>query len=173
MNVNTWIENHACLKIFFEHGGRVAATADHEMTELIKYRNEAAHGSINIEDLPGLDFLYEFCDFVSAVCEALSERVQLTGLERMMSEGMAENRGKVSECLRSDLVLVGNVIGKFSVGDTIYLCGKDYCMTRSIENLQVSDSNMNSVDFGQRAELGIEINMPGRKKAAIVLIKSQ
>lgn len=169
-NINAWIDKHRSIKKFFDEGERLAASAEHEMLELIKYRNDAAHGSIHIDDLLGLDYLYEFCDFVSAICEAISERVQLNGIECLIDNGIAERRGKVAECIKSDEVLIGMMTGKFFVGDTIYLCGDDYCIAREIINLQVEGVDHAEVSLLEPTELGLAIDKPGRKKASIIVI---
>jgi hypothetical protein len=171
-NVDAWIEKHRSVIAFFLKDGRLTASAEHEIKELIEYRNDAAHGSINIDELPGLDYLFEFCDFVSAICEALSERVQLTGLECLINAGRALRRGKVSECIKSDLVLISKVTGSFKVGDTIYLCGDGYCMARYIVGLQVDDIDHSEVSLVEPTELGFAIDKPGRKKAGIITINS-
>lgn len=170
VNVDVWIEKHRCVKEFFKTDGRLAGSAEHEMIELIGYRNDAAHGSINVDELPGLDYLFEFCDFVSAICEALSERVQMTGLERLIASGHAEQRGKVSECLKSDMVVIANVSGDFKVGDTIYLCSDVFCMARTIINIQVNGINKLDVSLVEEAELGFAIDKPGRNRATVITI---
>ncbi len=169
-DVDSWIEKHRCIRAFFDKDRRLGASAEHEMVELIEYRNDAAHGSINIDDLPGLDYLFEFCDFISAVCEALSERAQLIGLECLIDSGAAEPRGKVSECIKSNRVLISEVTGAFTVGDIIYLCGDEYCMARSIMSLQIEGIDHPKVSLTEPTELGFAINEPGRKKARIITI---
>ena len=74
--VTTWVEQHRAVTAFFTSGGRLTASATSEMVELIKYRNDAAHGSIDISDILHLNVLIEFCEFVGVVCEALAERIQ-------------------------------------------------------------------------------------------------
>ena len=171
-NIDTWIEKHRSLTAFFQKGGRLAGSAEHEMKELIEYRNDAAHGSINVDELPGLDYLFEFCDFVSAICEALSERVQLTGLEHLLKGGRAQQRGRASECLKNGMVLIGAVTGNFKVGDTIFLCGNDYCVSRSIQGLQIDDVAHSEVSLANPKEVGFAIDKPGRKNASIVMLNS-
>ncbi|MFO0237755.1 MAG: HEPN domain-containing protein [Betaproteobacteria bacterium] len=67
-----WIEQHRDIRNFFETNNRLAASAGSEMAELIKYRNDAAHGTLDIGDILHANVLIEFCHFVAAVCEALA-----------------------------------------------------------------------------------------------------
>lgn len=172
-SVDVWLEKHGAVVSFFAKEGRLAASAEHEMAELIKYRNDAAHGSINVDNLLGLDYLYEFCDFISSVCQALSERVQMTAIERLLSVGAAQKVGQVSECFRSNTVLVAKVTGRFLVGDTIYLCGENYCLKREILSLQIQDIAHNSVFLDEVTEVGFGISEAGRNKSQIIVIMSE
>jgi hypothetical protein len=169
-NMTSWIEKHQSIRNFFDKEERLAATAEHEMRELIKYRNDAAHGSINIDELPGLDYLYEFCDFVGAVCEAMAERVQLTGLECLIESKAAVLHGKVTECLKSGKVVIAKVTGHFKVGDTIYLCGNDYCIAGEVNSIQAKNVSHTELTVLEVTELGIGINRTGRSKAEIISI---
>ena len=170
-NIGAWISKHASVLNFFSNGDRLAASAEHEMVELISYRNDAAHGSINIDDLPGLDYLYEFCDFVSAICEAITERVQLTGIECLLENGRAEIKGKADECIKSGMVLIGKMVGDFQIGDTIYLRGDDFCMAREITSMQIDNVDYENISFAAPTELGFAINRPGRKNAEIIALR--
>ena len=78
---SSWIEQHRSVKSFFSSGDRLTASAESQLVELIKYRNDAAHGSIDISDILHQNVLIEFCEFVDVLCEALTERVQLSGLK--------------------------------------------------------------------------------------------
>lgn len=169
-NVGVWISKHRSIQNFFSSGQRLGASAEHEMKELVKYRNDAAHGSISFDELPGLDYLYEFCDFISAVCEAISERVQLAGLECLIESGSAESLGEVEECLKSDMVLIGKMVGEFTIGGTIYLCGEEFCLTREIVSLQLDNITLSGVTLLIPTEIGFSINKPGRKNSRIVCI---
>jgi len=169
-NINTWIDKHRHIKEFFELETRIGSSSEHELRELIKYRNEAAHGSIDLTTLLGLDYLYEFCDFISVFCEAISERVQKTGLESLITSGSAAIRGKVSECLKSDTVLIGNMTGNFVIGDTIYLSGDDYCLERKIVSLQLDGTDYSELSLIKPTELGLAVDKPGRNKSKLILI---
>lgn len=169
-SIDTWIKKYRSLQEFFDTAERLSGSAEHEMLELIKYRNEAAHGSINVDDILGLDYLYEFCDFVAVICEAISEFVQLKGLDLLIAGGAADFRGKVDECIKADRVLIGTMTGNFRIGDTIYLCGETYSVPREILNLQLEDADRSHVALSEPTEIGLEIDKWGRKKATVVMI---
>lgn len=165
-----WIEHHSAVRDFFSREDRIAASATREMAELIKYRNDAAHGSIDIGNILSVDGLIEFCDFVSAVCEALAERVQLAGLHTLREHGHALERGKVTESLRDGMVAIAEMTGSFKVGSTVYLCGQSYCLERSLTSLQLNGVSHVEVDLQSPTELGMRLDAPGRNNALIMSI---
>ncbi|MQY45954.1 hypothetical protein GAO09_07765 [Rhizobiales bacterium RZME27] len=170
--VQSWIENHRRVKEFFAAGDRLTGTAESQMAELIKFRNDAAHGTIDISDLLHLNVHLEFCDFISAVCEALAERVQLAGLFTLKPYKHATERGKVSESMKNGSVAIGLMLGRFAVGDTIYLCGDNYCLERRVSSLQLDSVPQESVDFTTATELGMLLDAPGKKNAIIYALEA-
>lgn len=166
-----WVEKHRSLRAFFAEEDRLTASAASEMAELIKYRNDAAHGSIDISNILHVNVLIEFCDFVSAVCEALAERVQLAGLMLLVPHAQVSERGKVTECLKEGMVVIGEVTGTFKVGSPVYLRGEDYCVERSVVSFQVQGRPHAEVNFDTPTELGIMLDAPGRKNAALLTLE--
>ncbi len=165
--VNYWIDRHRSVKAFFEVGGRTSESAQSEMAELIKYRNDAAHGSIDITDILHVNGLIEFCDFVQAICDSVAELMQLAGLRLLEAQQQVHVGGKVTESLKGGLVAIGTMGGAFRVGETVYLCGRDYCLERSILSLQLENVDHISIDLDPAAVLGMRLNAPGRKGAVL------
>ncbi len=166
--MEAWIEHHRAINDFFAGDDRLTATAASEMAELIKYRNDAAHGSIGISDILSVNMLIEFCDFAAAVCEALAERVQLAGLNSLKPHEHVKERGKVTECLKGGKVVIGAMTGAFKVGETVYLCGEYYCLERSVVSLQLEGVPHDEVNLTSATELGIMFDAPGKKNAVIM-----
>ncbi len=166
--VTAWIEQHRALKDFFASDDRLTATAASEMAELIKYRNDAAHGSIDISDILHVNVLIEFCDFVAAVCEAMAERVQLAGLHSLKPYDHVKERGKVTESQKGGKVAIGAMTGFFKVGSTVYLCGETYCVERRILSLQLEGVSHEEVNLTSATELGMMFDAPGKKNAVIM-----
>ena len=169
--VAAWIEKHQAIKDFFASDDRLTASAESELAELIKYRNDAAHGSIDISDILHVNVLIEFCDFVSAVCEALAERIQLAGLNSLKLRNHVKERGKVTEALKDGMVAIGAMTGAFRVGSTAYLCGEAYCIERSIVSLQLEGVPHEEVNLASATELGMMFNAPGKKNAVIMMVE--
>jgi hypothetical protein len=169
--VTNWIERHSEIKVFFESDDCLTASAESELAELIKYRNDAAHGSIEIGDILHVNVLVELCDFVSAICEALSERVQLAGLHTLKPHAHVIERGRITESLNSGMVAIGAMTGAFKVGHTVYLCGETYCLERSIISLQLDGVPYEEVDLTATTELGMMFDAPAKKNAVIMMVE--
>lgn len=167
---STWVQQHRGVQAFFTDEDRITGSAESEMAELIKYRNDASHGSIDVGNILGVNLLVEFCDFITAVCEALAERVQLAGLKILHKNGHAQQHGKVIECFRGGMVVVGEVTGTFKVGSTVYLCGQNYCIERSLINLQVEGVDHDEIILTSLTELGMQFDAPGKNNALVMAI---
>jgi hypothetical protein len=73
--LSEWTNRHRAIRNFFK-GGRQSDKADAELDQLVQYRNEAAHGGIEVTDVLGSDILIEYADFIEVLCSALAECVQ-------------------------------------------------------------------------------------------------
>jgi hypothetical protein len=170
--VAAWVERHRAVTGFFAASDRIGASAASQMAELIKYRNDAAHGSIDIGDILNVNVLLEFCDFILAVCEALSERVQLAGLHALELHGHAFTLGKITESLRKGTVCIGPLTGTLKIGSKVYLCGQDYCLERTVVSLQLGGVGYEDIDLKSVTEVGMMFDTNGKKNAAIMTIKA-
>lgn len=159
VNLKGWIDNHHLVQKFFD-GNRNSASAEKEMEELIKYRNEAAHGSIQVDNILGAHYLFEFCDFIGVLCTMFSECVSSAGIDCLIVAGRAQAQGKITEVFSKGKILVGSLSGTFSVGDTLYLRKKNYCAARRIDSLQLNGVDHPSVTLTVPTELGIGVNFP-------------
>lgn len=168
-----WIEKHRLVVDFFASDDRLSGSAESQMAELVKYRNDAAHGSIDIGDILHPNGLIEFFEFVSCVCEAIAERVQLSGLQSLKLSNHAQERGKIAESLRGGTVAIGEMTGQFEVGSTIYLCGENYCLERSITSIQLEGVPHERINLTVATEIGLMLDAPGRKNAVIMTVVPQ
>jgi hypothetical protein len=166
--IGGWIDRHRSLEEFFKKDSRLNASAEREMAQLVEYRNDASHGSVSVDNILALDYLLEFCDFIAALCDAISQLVQLIGLKFLSEAGRAITLGRVSELLKNNTVLIFEMKGKLSVGDTIYLKGNNYCFEREVISIQIDDVNQTRVDLAVPKEVGVAINGIGSRKAQII-----
>lgn len=170
-DVSGWIEAHPSVVAFFASGGRLNPNAATEMAALIGYRNDAAHGSIDIGDILHINVLTEFCDFVAAVCEALAERVQLAGLRSLQPHGHVVERGTITESLKGGTVAIGEISGAVEVGNTVYLCGDAYCLERTVTSIQIEGVPFEKIDLGVQTEVGLMFDGAFRKNGKLLTLE--
>jgi hypothetical protein len=170
-DVSLWIETHPAVEAFFATGGTLNGTPATEMAALIDYRNDAAHGSIDVGDILHINVLTEFCDFVGAVCAALAERVQLAGLRSLEPHGHVVAHGKIIQSLKDGAVAIGQISGAVEVGSTVYLCGQNYCFERTVTSLQIEGKQLENIDLPMPTEVGIMFNGTFKKNGKILTLK--
>lgn len=168
--IEGWIEKHQRMVGFFHDSDRLTNSAESELAELIKYRNEAAHGGIVVDDVLGLNVLLEFCDFVQVLCESLAERVQLVGLEDLEKKQLASYCGIADTCIKGELVIAGYFTGTFKKGQTIYLRGEGYCLERRIMNIQMENLDKEEVIASLPTDLGFLLDKAGKRNAKVLIL---
>ncbi len=67
-----WIENHKKVKNFIDNNSR--GSVENELKNFIELRNNSAHGK-EIDTVLNANELLQLCDFVEAICQAMSELV--------------------------------------------------------------------------------------------------
>lgn len=167
-NISSWIENSQPISRFFVQGGRLGGNAEHELRELINYRNDAAHGSIEISELPGIDYLREFCDFIFVICEAMAEKLLFESTNLLIDAGKSSICGKAKERFKDGEVVIVKVAGKLAVGDDVVLKGENYCLLAKVTSLQLDDAPQESVELNGDTEVGIGLSSKCPKNATVV-----
>lgn len=169
--VESWIERHRAIMKFFAEEDRITATAASQLSELIKYRNDAAHGSIDLSSILHFNVLLELCDFVIALCEALSEKVLVSGLQILKEHHYASEAGKVTECLRQGSVVICRIVGEVQTGGTLYLSGETHCVERKILEIQLEGVSVDKFNGDGTKEIGLLLDSPAKKGMNIVIVK--
>jgi hypothetical protein len=133
----------------------------------VQYRNDAAHGGIDVTDLLGPDVLVEYPDFIVALCIALAERVQRISIETAEALGKTHKSGVISEVYseRRVVAIVGG--GTFKKLDKPYLCGDYYCFRATIESIHQNDESKESITILEDSEVGFKFDVEPIKRASI------
>jgi hypothetical protein len=163
--VSDWVGKHRALKAFFGDQPRQSDRADAELKQLVDYRNDAAHGGMEIDSVLGHDVLMEYADFLSAVFVALSECTQWSVIQRSIDYKKTRLVGKVNEVFSRNIVVAIVENSSFSVGDTIYLRGENYCYKSKILSLRVENVDVQSQIALSPIELGLRFDVEPRMAA--------
>jgi hypothetical protein len=167
-NFGKWLEAHPGTKAFFTEESRMAATIEKELLLLVNYRNDAAHGALTVADLVGYEVLSELADFIVLLCGLLAEKVQKSVLELGVSKKRSRVCGHITEVLKDSSVVVAPVVGDFVIGQVIYLATDAYCVSRTIENIQLQGVDIVEFSTSEVTELGFKLDGRGAKNAKIL-----
>lgn len=173
LNVERWLNGHRFLKQFFSDQTRQSDRTEAELKQLVDYRNEAAHGGMDIDAVLGSELLIEYADFLSALFRSFTECIQWSIIEESVQHNKLHLSGKISETYSRNIVvtIVENSI--FSVGDSLYLRGENYCYRANILSLQLDDVDMQQVITLKPIELGICLDISSWKGGEIFLLNGQ
>lgn len=160
-NTWSWIKKHREVNKFIEEILANENTAAGKLKELITYRNDAAHGS-TINDILDSRTLLELCDFVEALCSALTELVTYKVLERRQSKDQVKNIGKITRWFnnpQAGRVKVNDCT--LSVGDTLFLVSetKSYCQLVVLENIKIDETDKQQIEARGEIEIGVKFDV--------------
>lgn len=170
-NVKNWITEHRSLKRFFDENDPSSSTAESQMAELVKYRNDAAHGSIEVNDILDPNGLVEYCHFIEAICEAVYELILSAGLKCLQQHNHVSCSGKLSEVLKDGFVGIGTIQGPLHVGQSVFVNGKDYCFEATVTSMRVDDVEYKTLDGNTEAEVGLGFDIQIKKGAEILIFR--
>lgn len=168
VDVAGWIERHSDTRLFFAPGDRLGSTAAAEMKRFLDDRNDAAHRSLTIDDLIGLDVLIEYAEFLEIVLKVLAEKIQISALKTAELMRHAVTHGSISDVYMNKSVMVGKFSGSFYVGHSVYICGDDFCEEAETLSMQLDDIDVLDLSLPTRQELGVKLNGKARKKAKVM-----
>ena len=169
-----WVTNHKEIKYFVEEVRGSQNTAEGELKQLVDYRNEAAHGSV--DEILGTQELLELGDFVEALCKSLADLVTYNIILRQIDRGLVREIGKITEWLKKPQAAVAKVKEvTLTIGESIFLVlvndQLSYCYSAKIESIQLNDISQNLVEITSEAEVGLKFDMNARKGLTIYVTK--
>lgn len=163
----SWIDAHPKMKQFFSLEDRFSSTAASELKAFVQGRNDAAHGSLTVDEIEDTGTLIEFADFVVVLCEIISERVQREFIDKSSTRELATEHGFIAELFRDKKVLVGLFTGTISVGSSVYIYGQSYCTEAKVESIHLDDVEIDGASFLEATDLGIRVDVRGKVGAAL------
>lgn len=173
-NAWKWVVNHREIKKFVEDVRGGQNTAEGELKQLIDYRNDAAHGSV--DEILGTQELLDLGDFVEALCKALAELVTYQVILQQISIGQAREIGKITEWFKKSKAAVAKVKEiTFTVGESIFLIlfndKSSYCYLGKIESIEINDISKNKVEITSETEVGLKFDTEAREGMSLYVIK--
>ncbi len=162
-NVWNWIEKHRKVQLFIEQTRGGISNVESELLSLINYRNEAAHGTPEI--ILDSKSLLEFCSFVEALCEALTELMTYQVIQKQESVGQAKEIGQITEWFKTPKAAIVKMqeVTSLSVGGSLFLVSEAYCQLTKIESIQVNDESIGVVQTFLGQEVGLKFDVDAKR----------
>jgi len=170
-----WVTNHKEIKYFVEEVRGSQNTAEGELKQLVDYRNEAAHGSV--DEILGTQELLELGDFVESLCKSLADLVTYNIILLQTKQEVVREIGKITEWFKkpqAGLAKVQEVT--LTVEERVFLVlvndKLSYCYAAKIESIKLNDISHNHVEITSEAEVGLKFDRDARLGLTIYVTKS-
>lgn len=168
-----WVEKHREVTRFFEEVLGDDITAEAQLNELIDYRNEAAH-QVMIDETITSELLLHLCEFIKAICQALSELVTYHILFCKTSNGQAREIGKISQWYDKAQAARARInSGTLSVGGTVFLVNKNacHCCSARIESIRLNDEEASeTLELERETQIGLKFDVPAKKGLSLYVM---
>jgi MAE_28990/MAE_18760-like HEPN len=170
-----WVTNHKEIKYFVEEVRNSQNTAEGELKQLVDYRNEAAHGSV--DEILGIQELLDLGDFVEALCKSLADLVTYNIILLQIDRGLVREIGKITEWFKKPQAGVAKVKDiTLTLGECVFLVlvndELSYCYSAKIESIQLNYLSQNLVEIISETEVGLKFDMNARKGLTIYVTTS-
>ncbi|MEG3877491.1 MAE_28990/MAE_18760 family HEPN-like nuclease [Microcoleus sp. herbarium7] len=170
-----WVTNHKEIKYFVEEVRGSQNTAEGELKQLVDYRNEAAHGSV--DEILGTQELLELGDFVEALCKSLADLVTYNIIVRQSDRGLVREIGKITEWFKKPQAGVAKVKEvKLTLGECVFLVlvneQLSYCYSAKIESIQLNALSHDRLEITSETEVGLKFDRDARIGLTIYVTKS-
>lgn len=136
-----WIEKHRYIQDFI----RTILdqnTAEGILTNLIKYRNDAAHGGVvNTDTILRERSLLDLCEFVEALCKALAELVTYNVIKQQEKIGKIKQIGTIRHWYdEPQTCRVRIKETQLCIGDELILIGENQAYCKSVKIMSMNQS---------------------------------
>jgi len=172
-NLQQWISQSTVIAQHFQTDRKLHELTSSKLKNFIDYRNDAAHGSVAVDQILGPQDLIDFVSFIKSVCEAIYQLLNHRSIQMLIDDGKANNIGIVTETFSSNIV-VALVEGiKLRKGDQVRIVTDRSYHVRSIINLKVDDNDTQEIFVANAKEIGIKFDAPVPKRSKIVTLAIQ
>jgi hypothetical protein len=170
-----WIINHKEIKCFIDEVRDNQNTAERELKQLVDYRNEAAHGSV--DEILGKQELLELSDFVEALCKSLTDLVTYNIILLQAKQEVVREIGKITEWFKKPQAGIAKVKEvTLTVGESVFLVlvndRLSCCYSAKIESIQLDGISHDRADITSEAEVGLKFDRHARIGLNIYVNKS-
>lgn len=169
-NCESWLANHPALSHHFQTNKKLSEQAASKLLDFIKYRNDAAHGSVVVDEILSHNEIESFCDFIYSLIVALDELVSSNTVEWLEQKGKASKIGLITESLSNNIVIANLEGVTIRSGESLFIKNSKSCIFRKIESIRVNDNDVNELVIANAMEVGLRFNGPTLKRSTVFSI---
>jgi hypothetical protein len=164
--VEAWISSHAAMISFFQASSGFSGTASSSLTEVIKYRNEAAHGKV--DQLLGANQLIDVTKFFECLFQSIVDFVRYDTLTRARALGRATVLGTIIHRHRDDIVIAKMKNVDIKIREKIYVQGSGLILLGEINSIQINDADHEHIAIHNEREVGLKIGVRAKTGCQII-----
>lgn len=146
------------------------STVKSEIDKLVRYRNEAAHGSF--ENILGLNEIEKIADFIKKFMLSLSDMVENNITWRLYIQKKASLLGEVIKEYR-DMVIGVECRGSVSLteGKTILIVnGENNHQAAKIDSIEIEKKNIHTITTEPSQKIGLKLTRKAKKGSFVYII---
>jgi hypothetical protein len=157
---------------------------ENELKNFIELRNNSAHGK-EIDTVLNANELLQLCDFVEAICQAMSELVLYCFVDRNKKIGKLQKLGKVVNWYQQQQACAVKISDepqesnkRLEVGKKVFLVSenKKICQNAIIESIQINKNGKNTprrrilIREIKDSEIGLKFDKESQKGLEVYLV---
>jgi MAE_28990/MAE_18760-like HEPN len=165
-NAWDWIQNHREVKQYMADDKK----AESELNQLVLFRNQAAHGATEVDEILGVRSLVELAEFVKVLCMFLEELFAFHVLEKKAAINKFTYIGNITEWFNKPNAGVAKIRSvSLSQGDRIVLASKTlcFCCITTVESIHLNDTSYERLEVKEETEVGLKFSVSARKGLGI------
>jgi hypothetical protein len=158
-----WIVKHRSIKKFINDHGKDIHVED-DLEQLIKFRNDAAHGEDDNDVLQSKELLI-LADFVENLCQALAELVTYHVFLKKQSKNQVQSIGKITNWFNKPKAATAKLKNvTLSTQTRLFLVGEAYCRLAQIEGIRDNNNvSKERMDITSETEVGLKFDIEAKK----------
>ncbi len=179
-NAWEWVIKHRKVINFTREIEESKNNYEKELNQLISYRNEAAHGAVDVDEILFTPQLLNLGNFIKSLCPALAELVTYEIFKKQTDTGKAKEIGKVTEWYEKSKAAVAKINNSnlsinnsnLSIGTNVLLVKETSsdCRLARIESIKVNDTPLESIEITNKIEVGLKFDIDAKKELKIYIV---
>jgi hypothetical protein len=163
-----WIEKHPAMIAYMTRQRDANETPKTLLHDLVEYRNKASH--TDVRETVAVDEIKSIADYVTVLCDALSQLLMRQVIQRKRELGEAVCIGVVIHKFSDLIVGVRTSAGSLKVDEELVIMQKHSCQFARVVSIQIGDVPHMQVDMTEDLEIGLKLTEHANEGAELVRV---